>query len=146
MLVYFNTKAQVLKIKDLVLMLPYNNEKIDTYLSNKGFEFESIKNSDDLDQLTYLYKLSEWRREYFSKYDYFDGKKMISYCIFDQNAYSKIKQDIKVNGFIFIKQYNYQGKLVLEYKKGKTYLSVWSGKADGETFNAYEINVSNREF
>ncbi|MEI6265914.1 MAG: hypothetical protein WCP74_12510 [Sphingobacteriia bacterium] len=138
-------KAQILNVKDLELLLIFNNEKIDTYLSNKGFLFESIKELDDCGQIEYKYNIPMLQREYFSKFNYFNGKKLITYCIFDVKAYSSIKQQITNSGFVFIEQYNYQGKLVLKYKKGDIYLSIWSGKDEADIYNIYEINLSNKE-
>jgi hypothetical protein len=145
LLVSFLANAQVLSISDITPMLFYNNDQIDTYLSNKGFEFEGLNNLDDCDKLNYYFKLSEWQREFITKYNYKNGRLMLTYSIFDVKAYSKLKQEIKLNGFEFISQESYEGKLILHYKKGKIYLSIWSGKAEGESYTAYEFNLSNQE-
>ncbi len=143
------SNAQALKIVDLEKIFMQSYDKVDTQLSLKGFQFEGLEDKDDCEILKYVLNKNGQQPEYLYKYKYDNGGVLLTYSIFDAKAYSVIKQSLTANGFTYVDQDSYNGTFILKYKKGKVYLSLYSGVVEPENgvpYNAYEINFMNEVY
>ena len=124
-------------------------DKFDTYVLNKGYEFQNVDEKDACESRSYVYKRDKQNMKYATSfiniYKYYDGEQMVSWEIIDKVQYLKIKKEIKANGFLFKKTYTHNGAVLTEYTKGKlkaTLLSDTGETSSGETLTNYEIGVT----
>lgn len=148
-------KAQVFTMSELEVLSSKNWDEFDTYLIKKGY----VYNNYDTDKYSELKTYSFQRNVYSGAAPYWITLckylnnnigliSMISWQTNEVNDYIKIKDQLKVLGYVSQNTEIFDGKTVIYYKKLNKEVLLIVGKkltTDGKEITSYEISLNINE-
>ncbi len=142
--------SQSFSLTELINLTKMNIDNFDTYVSNKGYKFLEIKETEHQKGSTYAFNQSSYSKKadkFISLYyEYFgETNKNVTFQTAKTAEYLKIKNQIKPLGFKFKETKTFEGSTFLVYTKGKYKVSLISFQSEtesGATSAAYEISVT----
>jgi hypothetical protein len=147
--------CQRIPLNDLIKLIDYTYDDMDTYLVNNGFIFkpspisQEEKTKKDCDfYYDYSYKVKGYNQFVFYKCRYDDYQPNISLRTPSENDYLLFKAELKNAGFKFLKNEDYNGSQFLWYElstlKFKYSASLVSRVVE-EQKTIYEITISRED-
>jgi hypothetical protein len=139
--------GQSINLKELINLVEMNNDEFDTFCVKKGYELYLLNSNDSNDQISYFVNENkgDFSSNYLSKFNYKEKNRiMVSYQTIKSN-YILIKNEIKLNGFIFLENQIIDETYYLEYKKNNLELSLVTFKAKNKVNienTVYEISIA----
>lgn len=134
------TLSELIKINNYVL------DEFDTYVTQKGYKYYKSDSTEFSESTSYAYTVNGINKSYISKYyRKLVNNEMVDFQTSDNTIYLKIKSELKMLGFKFVKTGTFQGGTYFDYIKGKIEVSLTS--LPQEVFNGnkstiYEIAVT----
>lgn len=156
-LTYFITSAafgQTFTIKDFESFLKMNQDDFETAIMKKKFVFaETAEDEYDCHCITYEYAYgrnanNSSASKFISLYVFKSGKRGVGYQTLDQSEYVKLKNSLKLSGYILDRNVRSEDGTTIYYfyKKGKTNLTINTSvtKSDSEIINTYFLTFDNK--
>jgi hypothetical protein len=133
--------SQSFKISELVKIIDYPQDELDTYLNQKGFKYYETINDGYSEGIVYVFYSNGGRYAYLTKQHLkFIDKILISFQTPSNSEYLKIKSELKTLGYKYVNSTNSETSICLKYVKGNIELSLHSIPEDNQTI--YEISVA----
>jgi hypothetical protein len=143
--------SQFLSLNELITLSNSDDDYFDTYATKKGYTFYNHGENEIANSVSYTFLKNGIRKGYLSKYTYNDKEGgWVELQTTNSDFYLKIKDALKVNGFLFydkgvIAESNWMG-----YKKGNISVRVYSSSEYNEFTRenspVYNISVENGAF
>lgn len=139
--------TQSFTLNELLRLSKYNEDNFDTYVTNKGYIFDLVDDDEYSSSKGYTFLVNGYKTYFVTS---LSDKSMtrynwISFQTPSIKTYLTLKNDLKANGYKIYDQGPYKGNYFLKYKKGNSYVSLWSTSSTSEytrkTTVDYEITV-----
>ena len=142
--------SQSFSLTELINMTKMDIDNFDTYVSNKGYKFLEVNDTEHQKGNTYAFEQSSYSKKaakFISfYYEYFGGtNKNVTVQTTMTAEYLKIKNQIKPSGFKFKETKTFEGSTFLVYTKEKYEISLVSFQSQtgsGAITSAYEISLT----
>jgi hypothetical protein len=131
------------KVSELIKMLSYNPDEIDTYLLSKGYRLHLNDNNNVREALLYKYFNDDGSSDYSITYTKFkpgfQSKMSLGWSTVSEQDYVDIKNELKGLGFEFKNSNTTENTTYFTYKKG----NIWAGLQVGivEGTRIYTIDI-----
>jgi hypothetical protein len=137
------TFGQNFNLSELIKINNYSIDKLDTYMTEKGYKYFDVENNERRKSISYAFytggKVSHYMTKY---YDYTDSPKlMLSFQTMNSSVYLRIKSELIPLGFKFIKTETFESTNFLDYKKDNIEINLASSINSGNKLTSYEITV-----
>lgn len=136
-----NSFIQNFTLKELLILQKYDLDKFDSLALTKNYQFQEIKTIgiDTFYSFAYKLDITTGRAKKFLQYSTPEKGTFIAYVTLDTKEYSSLKREAKKIGYIFSKQENLNGSLILIYSKGNNTLQFVT--QIGDYGNKYSIRL-----
>jgi hypothetical protein len=141
-----NGFSQSFTLNELIKLTKSNDNNFDTYVLQRGFQFEDVENHDGFISKSYSLSINGAKRYYITKHIPKDNSfKWVSYQTPNSRDYLKMKEDLKRNGFLNTKSDTYNSSNLFEFVKDNCKITIMSGKEDSkegyESRSIYGYNI-----
>jgi hypothetical protein len=137
------SSSAMFTVSELIKILNYNPDEIDTYLLSKGYKLHLNDNNNVREALLYKYFNKDGSSNYSVTYTKFkpgfQSKMSIGWSTVSEEDYLHIKNELKELGFEFKNSNTIQNTTYFTYKKGNTWAGLQAGVVEGTTI--YNIDV-----
>jgi hypothetical protein len=139
--------AQNFSIKEMETIVKLDVDKLDTFVTKKGYEFVKSEKGSFSNYLIYGFDEKDRNKyEHYISRDEFNLNEriMISFQTYKQEYYLNIKNDIEFRGYKFLnEETDENGAHFLNYSQKEFSLTLTSHKQknDSQTFTSYEISI-----
>jgi hypothetical protein len=137
------SSSAMFTVSELIKILNYNPDEIDTYLLSKGYKLHLNDNNNVREALLYNYFNKDGSSNYSVTYTKFkpgfQSKMSIGWSTVSEKDYLHIKNELKELGFEFKNSNTIQNTTYFTYKKGNTWAGLQAGVVEGTTI--YNIDI-----
>jgi hypothetical protein len=146
LLISFSAFTQSFTLNELIKLANSSDDYFDTYVTQKGYIFDKIGDDEYFKQISYTYLVNGLSQYYASKIlPKIETHGFVSFQTPNTSTYLKIKEEIRIKGYMLSKKGTYKDSPYFEYRKGNTIVTLHSISEMNEYTNkkrtCYEIAV-----